>query len=74
MAQAVGEGTIEVLWRTGPVEITRGEVRLERTGSGEGGEEVRVPATQVFIFAGGELPIPFLRECGVEIETKFGRP
>jgi hypothetical protein len=29
---------------------------------------------QVLIFAGGELPTPFLRECGVEIETKFGTP
>lgn len=74
MAQAVEDGRIEVLWRTGPVEITQREVRLARTGNGEEGVEVRVPAGQVFIFAGGELPIPFLRECGVEIETKFGKP
>ena len=32
----------------------------------------RIPNSQVFIFAGGELPTPFLRACGVQIETKFG--
>ena len=34
----------------------------------------RVAVDQVFVFAGGELPTPFLRACGVEIETKFGEP
>jgi hypothetical protein len=26
------------------------------------------------VFIGGELPTPFLRQCGVEVETKFGEP
>ena len=28
----------------------------------------------VFVFIGGELPTPFLKSCGIEIETKFGTP
>jgi len=71
--RASREGGLEVLWRTQPVAIEPGAVRLGGTGASEGGER-RVPADQIFIFAGGELPTPFLRACGVEIETKFGVP
>mgnify|MGYP006199103529 CR=1 FL=1 len=31
-------------------------------------------ADQVFVLIGGELPAAFLRECGVELETRFGTP
>jgi thioredoxin reductase (NADPH) len=71
--QAAADGRVEVLWRTQPVAIEDGAVLLGGTGASEGVER-RVPADQVFIFAGGELPTPFLRACGVEIETKFGVP
>jgi thioredoxin reductase len=33
-----------------------------------------LPNDDVFVFIGGELPTAFLRDCGVEIEVKFGRP
>lgn len=28
----------------------------------------------VFVFIGGELPTPFLKACGIAIDTKFGTP
>ena len=28
----------------------------------------------VFVFIGGELPTKFLKDCGIEIDTKFGAP
>jgi thioredoxin reductase/NAD-dependent dihydropyrimidine dehydrogenase PreA subunit len=68
--EALSAGRIEALWRTSPREIRSAEVVLtgETTGS------LAVPADQVFVFIGGELPTPFLRQCGVEVETKFGEP
>jgi thioredoxin reductase/NAD-dependent dihydropyrimidine dehydrogenase PreA subunit len=67
---ALAAGRIEALWRTSPREIRTSEVVLagEETGA------LAVPADQVFVFIGGELPTPFLRQCGVEVETKFGEP
>ncbi|HSM04493.1 MAG TPA: NAD(P)-binding domain-containing protein [Longimicrobiales bacterium] len=72
--EALRTGRVEVLWRTRPTVIEPGAVRLAGTGPSEDVEERRVPGDQVFIFAGGELPTPFLRACGVEIDTKFGEP
>jgi thioredoxin reductase len=69
--EAVARGALEVLWKTTPSEIRPGRVVLE--GSAEP-DPLEVPADQVFVFIGGELPTPFLRACGVEIETKFGTP
>ena len=74
LARAESGGRIEVLWGTAPLAIEPNGVRLAHTRDGTSGEPFRVPAGQVFIFAGGELPTAFLRTCGVEIETKFGRP
>ena len=31
-----------------------------------------VPNDFVFVFAGGELPTPFLKKIGIQIDTKFG--
>lgn len=45
---------------------------MRLSGNGNGGTEVE--ADQVFVFIGGELPTAFLRECGVEMEVKFGEP
>ena len=39
-----------------------------------GGPPETLPNDYTFIFAGGELPTRFLRDCGVEIETRFGKP
>ncbi len=67
---ALQRGRIEVLWETTPSEIRRSSVVL----SGAAQKATEVPADQVFVFIGGELPTGFLRSCGVEIETHFGAP
>lgn len=36
------------------------------------GRSLPLPNDQVFIFAGGELPTPFLKAIGVMVETKYG--
>ncbi len=66
---AESEGRVEVLWRTRPSAVEPGRVLL---ANGVG--PVEVPANQVFVFIGGELPTPFLQRCGVELTTHFGAP
>jgi thioredoxin reductase len=68
--EALDGGMIDVLWSTTPREIRPDLVELIR----EGQDSVGLPADQVFVFIGGELPKPFLRAAGVEIETHFGAP
>jgi thioredoxin reductase len=67
---ALASGTVEVLWSTNVAHIEPRRVWLTE----DGGADVtrRIDNDQVLIFAGGELPTAFLRECGVDIETKFG--
>jgi thioredoxin reductase/NAD-dependent dihydropyrimidine dehydrogenase PreA subunit len=67
---ALSRREIEVFWNTMPAEIRQGRVVLAR---GQGGD-LEIPADQVFVFIGGELPTAFLRASGVEIETHFGAP
>lgn len=66
--EAIRLGRVRVHWQTNVAEITEDAVVL----SGAGGASYRVPNSQVFVFAGGDLPTPFLRACGIQIETKFG--
>lgn len=67
---ALARRALEILWETTPTEIVRDRVRLAHEQRGG----VEVPANQVFVFIGGELPTAFLRASGVEIETHFGAP
>lgn len=66
---AVSEGRIRSLWNSEVREIGSGSIVLEDA------DGVRpLPNDDVFVFIGGELPMAFLRACGVELETKFGAP
>jgi thioredoxin reductase/NAD-dependent dihydropyrimidine dehydrogenase PreA subunit len=67
--QAMANGSVDVLWESTPHAIESNTVLLEKAAG-----TLSVPADQVFIFAGGVLPTSFLRNCGIEIETKFGQP
>ena len=67
---ALARNAIEIFWHTTPREIGQGRVVLARENAGV----LEVPADQVFVFIGGELPTAFLRASGVEIETHFGAP
>ena len=68
--EAISRSSIEVMWTTHPAEIQPSRVLLRREES----EAIAVPNDHVFVFIGGQLPTGFLRECGVEIDTKFGEP
>jgi thioredoxin reductase (NADPH) len=67
---ALAAGRLQVLWETQPAEIQPAQVML----SGARQDLMEVPADQVFVFIGGELPTGFLKSCGVEVETHFGTP
>ncbi|HSL68692.1 MAG TPA: NAD(P)-binding domain-containing protein, partial [Longimicrobiales bacterium] len=65
---ATSTGQIPVHWSSTVTEIAPGSVRLSNGASMELGID------RIFVFIGGELPTAFLRECGVEIDIKFGTP
>jgi thioredoxin reductase/NAD-dependent dihydropyrimidine dehydrogenase PreA subunit len=67
---AMAEGRVEVIWEATPSRIHAESVTLDCSD----GQSLDVPADQIFVFIGGELPTPFLRAAGVEIETHFGAP
>jgi thioredoxin reductase/NAD-dependent dihydropyrimidine dehydrogenase PreA subunit len=67
---AVDRGALSVLWSTEVVENGRDQVVTR----GAGRTSTTLPNDHLFVFAGGELPTPFLERCGVQIDTKFGEP
>ena len=68
--EALRQRRLEVLWSTRLLEIAPDSVVFE----GPQENIVQIPNDYLFVFIGGELPTPFLRASGVEIETKFGQP
>ncbi|MEN8374332.1 MAG: NAD(P)-binding domain-containing protein [Gemmatimonadota bacterium] len=70
ISAALDANQLEVLWSTRPTAVRPGQVLLEHRED----QVIQVPGDQIFVFIGGELPTRFLRDCGVEIETKFGEP
>jgi len=63
---AIRRNRVRVLWKTTVVEIAPTSVTC-RNGTTE-----TLPNDVVAIFAGGELPLKFLRDCGVLVDKKFG--
>jgi thioredoxin reductase (NADPH) len=72
IGRAEEEGAVSILWSTEVVENRVGEVVLRKASANGGGDPITLPNDHLFIFAGGELPTPFLERCGVQIDTKFG--
>jgi len=68
--EALQRGKLEVHWSTEVSRIEDGRVWLTSSEQGE----VPIDNDQVFVFAGGELPTGFLKECGIQVDTKFGAP
>jgi len=66
--EAIQRNRVRVLWNTNVVGIEPKSVTL-RNGTAES-----MPNDLVAIFAGGELPLKFLENCGVKIDKKFGEP
>ena len=66
--EVIKSGRVKPLWQTNLAEITSTDVAYKDAAGGVH----RIPNSQVFVFAGGEMPTAFLKACGVQIETKFG--
>ena len=66
---AFAEGKIRPLLASNVLEIKPQEVVLSDSEQ----KEIRIENNRVYIFAGGELPIPFLREAGITVEKTFGK-
>lgn len=67
--QAIFERKIEVILNSNLLSIDKTKVQLKV----EGESDVRIIQNDlVYIFAGGELPMPFLKSIGIAITKKFG--
>ena len=65
--QAFKSGKIIPLLSSNVVKISPRSVDLK-----VGDEEYKESNDLVYIFAGGELPTGFLKQCGIEIQKRFG--
>jgi thioredoxin reductase len=72
--RAEEKGQVSVLWSTQLLENRRGMAVLKRNAPEAGPDPLPLPNDHLFVFAGGELPTPFLERCGIQIDTKFGEP
>jgi thioredoxin reductase/Pyruvate/2-oxoacid:ferredoxin oxidoreductase delta subunit len=60
-------GKLKVLLSSNVEEIGADTVALDR-----GGQKIKLRNNAVIVCAGGILPTPFLKEIGVQVETKYG--
>lgn len=67
--EAMAAGKVKVLFNTNPTCINQDSVVLSTS---KPGEELYVENDLVYIFAGGELPVEFLKKAGIHITKKFG--
>jgi len=68
VADMVAVGEMQAFMKSNVLEITEDNVVLE-TEKGKG----KLPNDAVIICAGGILPTGFLKDIGIEVETKFGK-
>lgn len=68
VAEAQEQGRLQLLMSSNVKTITADSVELE-----QGGERITIANDAVIVSAGGVLPIPFLKQIGIEVETKYGR-
>lgn len=66
--QAVNDGTMTLALSTTVKKIEEQNVILN-----SGDDEIKVKYDTVIVCAGGILPTPFLKEIGIEVETKHGQ-
>ncbi len=65
--QAVSEGRLSVLFKSNVSEILEDSVKLDHNG-----QSLELQNDAVIVSAGGILPTPFLKNIGIEVETKYG--
>jgi thioredoxin reductase len=67
LENAAAGGRVYVVLESNVTRIDATDVELEQRGA-----KVRVPNDAIIVNAGGILPTPFLKELGIEVETKYG--
>ena len=67
VAQAAESGKLNLLMKSNVKQITADEVVIDQDGSIH-----TLPNDGIIVCAGGILPTGFLKELGIEIETKYG--
>jgi NADH dehydrogenase FAD-containing subunit len=67
LEEATASGRLTVLLESNVKSVDADTVELEQRGT-----TVRIRNDAVIVNAGGILPTPFLKELGIEVETKFG--
>jgi thioredoxin reductase/NAD-dependent dihydropyrimidine dehydrogenase PreA subunit len=66
--EAASAGRVELLLSTNLTAIGSDAIRFTDAKD----VEHKLPNDRVFIFIGGEMPLKFLSDCGIEIVTRFG--
>jgi len=64
---AVRQGRMSVLFKSNVTQINQTTVQLEQQG-----ELIEIKNDVVIVSAGGILPTAFLKQVGIEVETKYG--
>lgn len=65
--EAVKQGRMKVLFKSNVTQINESTVVLEQQG-----ELIEIKNDAVIVSAGGILPTAFLKQVGIEVETKYG--
>jgi thioredoxin reductase len=65
--QAATEGRLKVIFKSNVKQIREDSVQIDHDG-----ELIEMPNDAVIVSAGGVLPTPFLKQIGIEVETKYG--
>lgn len=67
--ETAADGRLQVLMSSTINKITASQVEIA-----QGAENITLENDAVIVCAGGILPTPFLRDCGIMVETKHGTP
>lgn len=67
--KAVEDGRIKLMLSSNVKEIRSATVIIQDSTK----TEVEIENNRVYIFIGGELPIPFLKDAGIDVQTTFGK-
>lgn len=65
--EAEKSGTIRVLYKSNLTNISKQHIEIDKEGT-----IIKLENDTVLISAGGILPTPFLKQVGINVETKFG--
>jgi len=65
--QAAANGSMKVIYKSTVSEIMEKTVKLKHQD-----EIIEIPNDGIIVNAGGILPTPFLKQVGIEIDTKYG--